>query len=54
MLVEKELVEETPTKATNTWKGSNQNKDAKDKCSTSKKVDALDSYTKYIPIRTTH
>ena len=54
MLVEEELAREIPSKATNNWKGKNQNRDKKDKGSTSKEVYALDCYTEYTPIGTTY
>ncbi|KAJ8421320.1 hypothetical protein Cgig2_030575 [Carnegiea gigantea] len=53
ILVEEELAKETPTKATNIWKGNYNNRDKKDNGSIRKEVYALDRYTEYTSIGTT-
>ncbi|KAJ8422699.1 hypothetical protein Cgig2_031933 [Carnegiea gigantea] len=54
MLVEEKLAQEVPTKVTNNSKGNNQNRDKKNNGSKSEEVYFLNSYIKYILIRTTY
>ncbi|KAJ8425165.1 hypothetical protein Cgig2_031558 [Carnegiea gigantea] len=44
------LARETPTEATNTWKGDYQNRNKKDNDSTNIEMHALDCYTEYTTI----
>jgi len=54
MLLEKELARKAPIKTSSNWKGNYLNMDKKDKNPINKDADALDCYTEYIPIGTTH
>ena len=54
MLLEEELAREASAKIGSYQKSNYQNVDKKDKGLTSQEVHALDYYTKYIPIGTTH
>jgi len=50
MLVDEELIRETLSKIITNWKGNYQNSDKKDNGSISKKMHALDHFTKCTPI----